>query len=120
MPFRTTGGHQIHSDRCCVLFHPKSGAIRHVHRVITYAGAEETPAAEMERIARGMVREAGGDVHSLIVESQEFAESGSYKVDPRARRILRVVKKKPSRPRHRPAAKIGTQATPKSSAKRRR
>ncbi len=120
MAFRTTGGHQIHSDRCCVLFHPKSGAIRHVHRVITYAGAEETPAAEMERIARGVAREAGGDAHSLIVESREFSEPGSYKVDPRARRILRVVKKKPSRPRHRPAAKVRSTAKPKTRAKRRR
>ena len=44
MGFQTTGGHKIQSDRCCILFHPKSGMIQHVHRVITYVGAEETPA----------------------------------------------------------------------------
>jgi hypothetical protein len=118
MAFRTTSAHQIHSDRCCVLFHPKTGAIQHVHRVITYVGAEETPPDEMERAARGMRREPGGEMHSLIIESREFSERGRYKVDPKARRLVPMEskQKKPARPVSRPASKPKAKPKPKAKA----
>jgi hypothetical protein len=118
MTFRTTGAHQVHSDRCCVLFHPKTGAIQHVHRVITYVGAEETAPDEMERAARAMSGESGGAMHCLIVESREFVEHGHYKVDPKARRLRRLEseRKKPVRPASRPSLKAKTRAKPKARA----
>jgi hypothetical protein len=122
MGFQATGGHKIQSDRCCILFHPKSGMIQHVHRVITYVGAEETPATDIERTARRMMQKPGSEaqsLQSLMVNSRELAGPGRYQVDPKARRILKLALD--SRAVRKPAAKRKMPAkrkTSKASAKR--
>jgi hypothetical protein len=98
--------------------------IQHVHRVITYVGAEETPATDIERTARRMMQKHGSEaqpLQSLMVNSRELAGPGRYKVDPKARRILKV--DIDSRAVRKPAAKRKTPAkrkTSRASAKRRR
>ena len=76
----------------------------------------------MERTARQMGRESVGGARCLIVESGELAEPGAYRVDPRARRVLRVEKKKrrPQRLTRRPAPKVKSPGKPKAGAKKRR
>ena len=41
MPFVSIGKNKVAAEKCCVVFEPSSGRIRHIHRVITMVGADE-------------------------------------------------------------------------------
>lgn len=79
MKFVSTGMSRVRSIKCCVLFDPSDGAIRHAHRVITMEGADETPAQVIEERTRQLAGRLGVDVGGLqllhvdaaIIESNE-------------------------------------------------
>lgn len=63
----TTGKHQVHSVKCCVVYDPVDGTIYHVHQVVTLTGAEETPDDRMEERALALASERGIDTSRLKV-----------------------------------------------------
>jgi len=105
----TTGRAKIHSIRCCVLFDPSDGAIRHVHRVVTVQGVEEPSADEIEKRTRHLAKELNLDVsslHALHVEVSSIKPGIRYAVDPSKRRLIEV-------------KRVG-KGTPKSKSKEKR
>ena len=96
MKFETTGRARVQSVRCCVLFDRSNGTIRHVHRVVTMEGAEETPQGEIERRALRFAKDLGvvvSRIAPLHVDPDIFEAGKRYMVDPRTRRL----KEAPSR-----------------------
>jgi hypothetical protein len=65
MNVMSSGAPRVLSEKCCVLFDPKDGAILHVHRVVTMEGAAETPDHLLEARARQLAKGFGLDVASL-------------------------------------------------------
>jgi hypothetical protein len=65
MNFLSTGRSRVRSIKCCVLFDPSDGAIRHAHRVITMEGVDETPAQRIEERTSQLARRLGVDVAGL-------------------------------------------------------
>lgn len=93
MTFQTTGRTRVRSIKCCVLFDPADGTIRHTHRIVTMEGADETPEPMIEERTRLLAREFGIEVDRLQllhVDSQGIESNKHYKVDPRNRRLVAV------------------------------
>ena len=93
MEFLTTGRTSVQSVKCCVLFNPSDGAVRHVHHVVTMEGAVETAEPAIEKRTVGLARESGVNVKglkSLLVDPAEIESDKVYAVDPKARRLVEV------------------------------
>ena len=91
MSFATTGAARVRSMKCCVAFDASSGAIVHVHRVITLEGAEETPEREIEETALRYAREVdaqAGELRVLHVDPQSMKAGVHYVVDPAKRALV--------------------------------
>jgi hypothetical protein len=98
MGFATTGKTRIRSDKCCVLFDPASGTIRHVHRVVTMEGADVTPERDVERRARTLAKDLGTDaanLKALLVDSESIKPGKPYAVDPKKRTLVSLQGAKP-------------------------
>jgi len=83
----------LQSVRCCVLFDPADGTIRHMHQVVTIAGADETPEAMIEQRARQLAKEFGVDtttVQALHVDPAALRRGVRYVVDPANRCLVEV------------------------------
>lgn len=90
MNFSTTGSQNVKSVGSCVLFDPKTGAIHHVHHVVTMEGAAETSEAELEKETVGAARRLGlgtARLRVLHVAQDAFAERAHYSVDLRNRTL---------------------------------
>jgi len=90
MNVMSTGVPRVLSEKCCVLFDPKDGAILHVHRVVTMEGAAETPDSLLEARARHLAKGFGLDVASLEflpVDPTHIQPGVKYTVD-RGKRCL--------------------------------
>jgi hypothetical protein len=93
MHFKTTGTAKVRSVKCCVLFDGETGAIQHVHRVVTMEGVTETSDAEMEKRALKLAKDHGiktTKVKIAHVDSQAFAARARYKVDTKTRALIRT------------------------------
>jgi hypothetical protein len=93
MHFKTTGIAKVRSVKCCVLFDGETGAIQHVHRVVTMEGVTETSAAEMETRALKLAKDHGiktTKVQIAHVDAKAFAVRAKYKVDPKTRALIRT------------------------------
>ena len=95
--FQSTGtANAVKSIRCCVLFDPKNGSIRHVNRVITMEGAVTTSEKEMEqrtvRLAASLGLEPTG-LQTMHVNHEAFIVGRHYKVDTRTRSLTEIPKK---------------------------
>jgi hypothetical protein len=93
MQFKTTGTAKVRSVKCCVLFDGKTGAIRHVHHVVTIEGAAETSDAEMEARALKLAKDHGiatAKIQIAHVDAKAFAERARYKVDTKTRALIRI------------------------------
>lgn len=105
MTFQSTGRAQVRSEKCCVLFDPSDGAIRHVHRVVTMEGADETPEQIIEKRTLQLAKELGVEVAQLQllhVDPRSIEPGQQYVVDPAKRCLMAVErpvdKKTPSSP----------------------
>ena len=108
MNYLSTGKTQVKSDKYCVLYDPASGVIRHVHRVVTMDGAEETPQLVVEQRALKLAADFGLDVkrvQPLHVDAAQVEPGRQYKVDVKSRRLTAIEKKAPRKKS--PAAKAG-------------
>jgi hypothetical protein len=93
MQFKTTGTAKIRSVKCCVLFDAETGAIQHVHRVVTMEGVTETSDADMERRALQLAKDHGiqtAKVQIAHFDAKAFAARARYKVNPKTRALMRV------------------------------
>ena len=91
MRFVSTGKAQVRSVKCCVLYEPSTGQIRHVHHVVTLVGADETPEKAIEERILKLAKETGTDsreLHLLHVHASELEPSRDYKVDTKKRRLV--------------------------------
>lgn len=91
MSFRSTADVTVSATRCCVLFDPTDGCIRHMHKVVTMPGGRETSEKEMEQrivhLAKGMGLETD-NLHLLHVDPERLAAGSVYAVDPRTRTLI--------------------------------
>jgi hypothetical protein len=93
MQFKTTGTAKIRSVKCCVLFDGETGAIQHVHRVVTMEGGTETSDAEMETRALKLAKDHGiktTQIQIAHVDAKAFAARARYKVNPKTRALIRI------------------------------
>ena len=76
MHFKTTGTAKVRSVKCCVLFDHETGAIQHVHRVVTMEGVTEKTDAEIEARALKLANDHGiktKKVEIAHVDAEAFA-----------------------------------------------
>jgi hypothetical protein len=93
MDFRTTGDGRVHSVKCCVLFDPADGTIRHTHRVVTMEGANEASDRDVEKRARELAKSFGlktSTLRPLHVDAGDFEPGKHYAVDPKTRRLVAI------------------------------
>jgi len=93
MTFLSTGGTQVRSVKCCVLFDPSDGAIHHVHRVVTMEGADETPEQLIEKRTLQLAKELGVEVAQLQllhVDAHSIEPNQQYVVDLSKRCLVAV------------------------------
>jgi hypothetical protein len=91
MNFQSTNHVRIKARRCCVLFDPRDGTIRHVNRVTTLEGAAETSEQAMEARTLRLAGRLGLDTTSLQlihVDPDALAPDRRYKVDTRSRSLV--------------------------------
>jgi hypothetical protein len=91
MRFATTGAKKIISTQCRVMFDPHSGAIHHVHRVVTMDGAQESSEQEVEHRTRDLARSLGLDIeklHMISVDPSDLVPGAKYKVDPKSHKLV--------------------------------
>jgi hypothetical protein len=91
MNFQSTNNVRIKATRCCVLFDPRDGTIRHVNRVTTLEGAAETSEQAMEARTLRLAGRLGLDTASLRfvhVDPEALAPGRRYKVDTRSRSLV--------------------------------
>ena len=68
-----------------------NGAIAHVHRVVTMAGAKETPRDEIEARTLRLAKELGlktGKLEILHVDADHLRPGMRYAVDPKTRKLV--------------------------------
>src|SRR6476660_6707876 len=93
MQFKTTGTAKVRSIKCCVLFDRETGAIQHVHRVVTIEGVAEKTDAEIEARALKLAKDHGIKTHKVqtaYVDAKAFATRARYKVDTKTRTLMRI------------------------------
>jgi hypothetical protein len=91
MKIQSTNNVRIKATRCCVLFDPKDGAIRHVNQVTTLEGAAETSEQAMEARTLRLAGRLGLDTTGLQlihVDPEALAPGLRYRVDTRSRRLI--------------------------------
>jgi hypothetical protein len=87
----TRGTPGVVSLRGCALYDRADGAIRHMHRVATLEGAEETGAEEMEARMRAIAAECGideGRLEAIHFDPAELEPGQRYQVDPETKRMV--------------------------------
>ena len=89
MQVQTIGDCRVLSDKCCVLFEAKTGAIHHVHRIVTLVGAAERSHGEMESAAHEIMMKTDKTLRTLVVDAATLALPGRYRVDPASLKLLR-------------------------------
>ena len=74
---------QIEAIDVVALYDPKDGRVAHLHRVLTFAGAERRATQDQLRSAIDSARRLGRDVDALEAAFQADAEPGAamYRVD---------------------------------------
>ena len=95
MIFQSTGNAKVQSIRCCVLFDPKDGSIRHTNRVITLEGATTTSKEQMEQRTFRLAASFGLDtkkLRPLHVNHEDIAPGHRYKVDTKTRSLTEIKK----------------------------
>ena len=93
MQFKTTGTAKVLSVKCCVLFDSETGAIQHVHRVVTMEGVAEKSDSEIEMRALKLAKDHGiimKKVQVAHVNSKAFATRARYKIDTKTKALMRV------------------------------
>jgi hypothetical protein len=96
MNFQSAGTAKVKSIRCCVLFDPKDGSIRHVNRVITMEGAVTTSEKEMEQRTLRLAASLGLEtkrLQTLHVNHEAFIPGRHYKVLTKTRSLTEIGKK---------------------------
>jgi hypothetical protein len=91
MQFLSTGRTKVRSVKCCILFDPADGAIRHVHRVVTMEGADEIAEHLIEKRTLQLAKELGVDVSGLDllhVDACSIEPHFQYAVDPKKRCLV--------------------------------
>jgi hypothetical protein len=80
--FDTAGStdYAVESVKGCVVFDSASGAIQHIHQVVTIEGAEETPDDEVTRRALSLARERLEGETALPGEQAVRAVEGELEV----------------------------------------
>jgi hypothetical protein len=89
--FRTIGERKVQSMKCCVVFDPSDGVIRHVHRVVTMEGAAETQDDEVARKALTLAKERGlsvSELETLHVHPDALKPGSQYRVDVQTRALV--------------------------------
>jgi argonaute-like protein implicated in RNA metabolism and viral defense len=79
-----TGKHQVRSVKCCVVYDSKDGTIRHVHRIVTVEGADETPEHHVVERTLELATDLGIDratVRTLRVDDNALQPGVRYAVD---------------------------------------
>jgi hypothetical protein len=95
MNFQSTGNAKVQSIRCCVLFDPKDGSIRHTNRVITLEGATTTSEEQMEQRTLRLAASLGLDtkkLRPLHVNPEDIAPGHRYKVHTKTRSLTEIKK----------------------------
>ena len=93
MQFKTTGTAKVLSVKCCVLFDRETGAIQHVHRVVTMEGVAEKSDAEIELRALRLAKDHGiivKKVEVAHVDAKAFATRAKYKIDTKTKALMRM------------------------------
>jgi hypothetical protein len=80
----------VHSSTECVVYDQATGKIRHVHRVVTYAGGRAPSQDEIEADAlrlANQLRPHQGDLQVLHLAAESIDPSRKFRVDP-AKKVL--------------------------------
>lgn len=102
-----TAGAAVHSVKACVVFDAATGAVHHVHRVVTMEGAQETPDDEMKRDAlryaadrlksgvalpgrRTASPARHPELEALHVDPEKVDLNRPHRVDPRTRTLIPI------------------------------
>jgi hypothetical protein len=96
MEFRSTEKLKLKSEVVCLLYEPQDGSIVHTHRVLTLAGAEETPSAAVETRARELATSFGlaaSKLGALVVDGRKLDPCKDYRVDPTRKRLVAIRRK---------------------------
>jgi hypothetical protein len=90
---------EIESDRTCVVYEPKTGAIVHVHRMVTMKGGYVRSDADAHvralEVAGASVK--GRDckkMQTLMVDSDRLVPHAAFKVDHKKRALVEVKRRK--------------------------
>jgi len=100
MNFQSGGNAKVKSIRCCVLFDPRNGEIRHVNRVITIEGAAETSEKEMAERTLRLADSLGLETKRLQlihVNHEALVQGHRYKVHTKTRKLTEIKEKRPRR-----------------------
>jgi hypothetical protein len=90
--FTSTGSHTVKSVVSCLLFDPKDGSVRHVHRIVTIDGAPPTSQADLEAQTLATAKKLGLPTDQLEVlhaDEDALAEPGHYSVDLATRTLVK-------------------------------
>jgi hypothetical protein len=81
----------IQSKKACVVYDATTGKMRHLHRVVTFAGGREPTddeiAADALRLVRSLPKPPAGVFHVLHVEHDAIELGRKYRIDPN-RKVL--------------------------------
>jgi hypothetical protein len=89
--FVSTGNNKVAAEKCCVVFEPSSGRIRHVHRVITMAGADERSEQAITERALTLAKKYGAanaKLDVIHVDPKVLADRGRFQVDVKNRKLV--------------------------------
>lgn len=116
--FSGAGGLEVTSERAYVVYDGRTGAIRHVHQSITFAGAAERSVADEEARALAMAARFGHRTDGLrVLRAEAFDARLPQRVDVKAQRVVALkMAKTASRPARSPRP---TTARPASGRPRR-
>ncbi len=95
MNYASTDQYQVRSVKCCVVYDSKDGTIRHVHRIITVEGAEETPEERVEARTLELSADLGIDratVQTLRIDDSALESGVRYAVDIARRSLIAIGK----------------------------
>lgn len=92
MFYGTTGTRGIQSVKCCVVYHPATGVIVHVHRVVDPAGNPVTPDHKVREQALDLAARNGRDIsqfEAAVVPADAIAPGYVYQVDAKTKHLRR-------------------------------